>query len=37
MSTEGKDSHILICADILSGTLETTISAPFNVSKSTGM
>ena len=36
MSTEGEDSHILICADILSGTLETTVAAPFNISESAG-
>lgn len=37
VTTEGEDSQIFICADILNGTLETSIVAPFNVSQHTGM
>ena len=35
-ATEGEDSLIKICADILSGTLETIVEAPFIVSQSVG-
>eukprot|EP00731_Ephydatia_muelleri_P002076 Em0001g2076a len=35
-ATEGEDSQLLICADILNGTLQTIVEAPFVVSESFG-
>ena len=37
VATEGEDSQLLICADILNGTLQTIVEAPFVVSESFGM
>lgn len=36
-ATEGEDSQILICADILNGTLEKNVVAPFNATQIIGM
>ena len=37
-ATEGEDPQVLICGSILHGVLETTVTAPFDLtSQSTGM